>query len=163
MWATWCPPCRDSIPHLSELQHKYKDVVFVGMTGERDSKPDAFVQKMGSQMDYRVCVDTSGRVTSNYMQAGGAQGIPTAFVINKAGRVVWTGHPMEAAFEEAVARVANEPGAAQPIEVPRSVEALSQLKISALRKILDDHNILAVDCLEKSDLVQRIMEKIVNK
>src|SRR5215831_17830908 len=24
-WATWCPPCREEIPALIELQKKYKD------------------------------------------------------------------------------------------------------------------------------------------
>ena len=34
-WATWCPPCRQSIPHLSKLQEKYKDkVVVIGISGE---------------------------------------------------------------------------------------------------------------------------------
>ena len=31
-WATWCPPCRTSIPHLTEMQKKYKDVVFIGVS-----------------------------------------------------------------------------------------------------------------------------------
>ena len=26
-WATWCPPCRASMPRLSELQDKYADSV----------------------------------------------------------------------------------------------------------------------------------------
>ena len=36
-WATWCPPCRVSIPHLTELQHKYKDknLVIVGISTEK--------------------------------------------------------------------------------------------------------------------------------
>src|SRR2546425_1106795 len=37
-WATWCPPCRTSIPHLTELQKKHPDVIFIGVSVfERDS------------------------------------------------------------------------------------------------------------------------------
>ena len=38
-WATWCPPCRTSIPHLTELQKKNKDVTFIGVSAfENDQK-----------------------------------------------------------------------------------------------------------------------------
>ena len=35
-WATWCPPCRTSIPHLTEIQHRFKDqrVTIVGVSNE---------------------------------------------------------------------------------------------------------------------------------
>ncbi len=31
-WATWCGPCRESIPHLSKLQQENKNVTFVGVS-----------------------------------------------------------------------------------------------------------------------------------
>ncbi|MCP5522162.1 MAG: redoxin family protein [Verrucomicrobiales bacterium] len=95
-WATWCPPCRTSIPHLTELQKKFKDkdVVFIGVTDEKADVVKPFVKKMGDQMDYIVAIDQDGQTAKGYMEAYGQNGIPTAFVVDKAGNVVWVGHPM---------------------------------------------------------------------
>src|SRR5512137_1917923 len=60
-WATWCPPCRASIPHLNEIYQKYKDkgLVVIGQDcSERDDSVVApFVKKMGDKMTYRVALD----------------------------------------------------------------------------------------------------------
>ena len=50
-WATWCGPCRTSIPHLTKLQKKYSDrVTFVGVTSEKNVKDvQQFVTKMGDR------------------------------------------------------------------------------------------------------------------
>ncbi len=94
-WATWCPPCRDSIPHLTELQAKYGDrVVFVGVSNEDVATVKPFVANLGDQMAYTVAVDTAGKVGNGYMTAFGQRGIPTAFIVDAEGRVVWLGHPM---------------------------------------------------------------------
>ena len=35
IFATWCPPCRKAVPHLSSLQEKYKDdLIIIGITIE---------------------------------------------------------------------------------------------------------------------------------
>lgn len=95
-WATWCPPCRKSIPHLTELAKKYVDrVVFVGVSNEDLATVKPFVADQGDQMDYNVAVDTAGKVVDGYMTAFGQGGIPTAFVVDAAGKVVWLGHPMD--------------------------------------------------------------------
>jgi len=95
-WATWCPPCRTSIPHLTEMQKKFKDkgVVFIGVTNEKSDVVKKFVEKMGDKMDYTVAID-AGKTSEGYMQAYGINGIPHAFIVDKAGKVAWEGHPMD--------------------------------------------------------------------
>src|SRR5262249_55752858 len=31
-WATWCGPCKATIPHLTELQKKHPEVAFIGVS-----------------------------------------------------------------------------------------------------------------------------------
>lgn len=95
-WATWCPPCRKSIPHLSELQGKYKDkgVVVVGITSEEADTVKPFVEKQGANMEYAVAIDDQGKTGEAYMAAFKQDGIPHAFVVDKKGIIVWHGHPM---------------------------------------------------------------------
>lgn len=94
-WATWCPPCRESIPHLTKLQKQFKDVVFIGVSDEDSATVKKFVVKMGDQMDYTVAVDEDEKTADGYMKAFGINGIPHAFIVNKEGKIVWSGHPMD--------------------------------------------------------------------
>ena len=103
-WATWCGPCRASIPHLNEIYKKYKDkgLVVIGQNcWERDDSLVApFVEKMGDKMTYRVALDdkssnAKGAMAKTWMQAAGRNGIPSAFLINTKGVIVWIGHPMQ--------------------------------------------------------------------
>jgi thiol-disulfide isomerase/thioredoxin len=95
-WATWCPPCRVSIPHLTQLQKRFKDkgVVVVGISDEPAPTVKPFVKKMAEQMDYLVACDDNRQTFARYMEAYGHDGIPTAFIVDKKGKVVWDGHPM---------------------------------------------------------------------
>lgn len=95
-WATWCGPCRVSIPHLTEVAHKYKDknVVVVGISNEEAGVAKPFVEKQGAKMDYNVAVDPTGNVIEGYMRAFGCRGIPHAFIVDAEGKIAWHGHPM---------------------------------------------------------------------
>ena len=87
-WATWCPPCRASIPHLIKLYNQYrnKDVVFISLTNESGPAVQKFIKD--NKMNYPI------GLASKSAQAYGVQGIPHAMVIGKDGKVVWEGHPM---------------------------------------------------------------------
>jgi len=96
-WATWCPPCKVTIPHLTEVVHKYKDkkVVVVGISTEKIDLVKAFVAKQAENMDYNVAVDSARQVSKGYMGAFGVNTIPHAFIVDPQGKVAWYGHPMD--------------------------------------------------------------------
>lgn len=106
-WATWCGPCKKTIPHLTKMAHDLKDKVTVvgvsvwetrpGETGtEYLGKVEKFVAGMGDKMDYNITADTeAGDMAKTWMAASNSQGIPTAFVVDKDSKIVWIGHPME--------------------------------------------------------------------
>jgi thiol-disulfide isomerase/thioredoxin len=102
-WATWCGPCRASIPHLSKLQKENPDITFIGQDCWEDdeSAVKKFVDEMGDKMDYRVALDDTsggdkraGTMAKTWMSASGSRGIPTAFLVDKESKIAWIGHPM---------------------------------------------------------------------
>jgi thiol-disulfide isomerase/thioredoxin len=113
-WATWCGPCRTSIPHLTELQKKHPEVTFIGVSISEQNQDlvKPFVEKMGDKMAYRVALDlvdkdknTQGVMSKTWMTAAGQNGIPTAFIVSGVGNIYWIGHPMQ--MDEPLEKIAS--------------------------------------------------------
>ncbi len=109
-WATWCPPCIESIPHLTEMQRKHKkDLVVLGIAspgkGETLTKVKRFVRARGDAMSYTIAYDGARKTVDAYMGAVGAYGLPWAFLVDKNGKLVWHGHPLDPTVPEIVDQV----------------------------------------------------------
>ncbi|MGC3960909.1 MAG: TlpA disulfide reductase family protein [Verrucomicrobiota bacterium] len=105
-WATWCGPCRKTIPHLSELQKKYADkgVIIIGFSDEKLETVQPFVTAQGGNMDYRVVIDSSKRTFNNFMNTYGESSIPHAFIVGTNGAVLWHDHPASG-LDQALERI----------------------------------------------------------
>jgi len=102
-WATWCGPCKRSIPHLTELHNKYRSrgLYILGISDEPMATVKSFVQKMGSTMAYAVAIDLEKKTHQDWMQAAKQDGIPCAFVV-RGGKILWIGNPLDGEFDSVI-------------------------------------------------------------
>jgi len=85
-WATWCRPCRASMPHLDELQKRFgsQGLVVIGMSVDEGTPADVrrFTQNLG--LSFRLGM-ANDRLLDDY---GPIRFLPTTFFINRNGEIV---------------------------------------------------------------------------
>ncbi|MBI4169828.1 MAG: TlpA family protein disulfide reductase [Acidobacteria bacterium] len=89
LWATWCGPCREGIPHLNAIYERYRDrgLVVVGISV--DASPAAVVEfTRAVPMRYPSGM-LNGQASALF---GDPEAIPTTFVVDRSGRAVRVYH-----------------------------------------------------------------------
>lgn len=83
-WATWCGPCRESIPHLIQLYNHYRENGFELVGMDVDKGDVETVRKFVKSMDipYPVVVAPDDVVKSYRVN-----GIPATILIDKEGNI----------------------------------------------------------------------------
>lgn len=84
-WATWCPPCRSEMPSIDKLWNATKDKPFYIMgisEGEEKTTVSTFIAKNG--YSYPIFLDGGSQIGSMF----GVDGIPTTYVVDKAGNAI---------------------------------------------------------------------------
>lgn len=82
-FATWCKPCIEQIPHLTEIHEKYNssDVVIVSIGSSTDTAEDLKQFKGEHDMNWRVARDTIGAFDKHYVQY-----IPKLVILDQEGK-----------------------------------------------------------------------------
>ena len=117
-WATWCGPCKASMPHFKTVWEKYKDqgVVFLGESGDdiKGTTIEALRAKIlafTSDKGYLWTQCASGEFSALGVKYG-IGSIPHVLVIGKDGRIA---KYQARGDEEAAIEVAlSKPGATAP-------------------------------------------------
>ena len=87
-WATWCPPCREAMPHLKDLYEDFKgkDFTIIGVSLDQDKdKLNDYVRDKGIRWPQ---VMPDGGWKSKTMKDYSIRGIPSAFLLDKSGKIV---------------------------------------------------------------------------
>jgi cytochrome c biogenesis protein CcmG/thiol:disulfide interchange protein DsbE len=101
-WATWCPPCKEEVPHFVNLQSKYRaqGLEVVGLSldagGAKDVRPFADEH----DVNYTMLIANED-VAKAY---GNVTMIPTTFVLDRNGKIVqrFIGATSREVFEQTI-------------------------------------------------------------
>ena len=100
IWAPWCGPCLASMPELSEMQEKNanRGLVVIGLSGVDEygstlEKAQKALDDRASQVRYRIAWDKGRETYERWMAVESGAGWPWCFVVDREGRIAWTGHP----------------------------------------------------------------------
>jgi thiol-disulfide isomerase/thioredoxin len=89
-WASWCMPCRASIPHLKELYEKYHRLGLEILSVSIDQNHKAWENAtLKEKMPWKQAIDLykDGKESSEMMTALGIASVPFVIILNKEGKV----------------------------------------------------------------------------
>ncbi len=87
-WATWCPPCRREMPSLERLRQRLQArglAVLAVDVGEDADTVFAFTGQLEPAPGFPLLLDRD----SQAMQRWKVKGLPTTFVVDAAGNVIY--------------------------------------------------------------------------
>jgi thiol-disulfide isomerase/thioredoxin len=84
-WASWCKPCRQSIPWLNSLRARYgaSGLTIIGVNVDAE-RGDAERFLRDSPIDFDIVFDPRGELAKQF----DVQGMPSTFVFDRAGKRV---------------------------------------------------------------------------
>jgi thiol-disulfide isomerase/thioredoxin len=86
-WASWCKPCRQSIPWLNAMRERYGasglTIVGVNVDAER-ADADRFLRDV--PIEFEIVFDPNGALAKQFK----VQGMPSSYVFDRTGKMVQT-------------------------------------------------------------------------
>jgi peroxiredoxin len=85
-WATWCPPCREEMPAMERLYHRYKDqgLMVLALSVDAEGAPVVLPFLKEHKLSFPVGLDPKMAVADRY----GVRALPSTFLVDRKGNLV---------------------------------------------------------------------------
>ena len=114
-WATWCGACIQSMPHLQQLQEKYKDKLqVINVTQETAARTRQFLKARPSKLWFAI--DTAGKIGDLFPH----RLIPHSVLVSPDGKLIAATNP-----ESITAKVIDSLLANQQVHLPEKKDNLT--------------------------------------
>lgn len=113
-WATWCPPCREAVPHLRDVAKKFQGepliILSVSLDSDMEKWQDFITKNQMTWLQYR-----DGGFSSPIAKMFGVEAIPHTFTIDSDG-VLQDEHIGDAAIEGKLKKLIARAKQSRPLE-----------------------------------------------
>lgn len=113
LWATWCVPCIEEMPHLVEMQDKFRDKGFeiIGLDVDPETKQEIEAFAAKQKLNYTLGW-ADDKLQNEFVKVTRLNGIPQTLLINRDGQLtgVFTGGGKTTLIKmkETVEKIVNE-------------------------------------------------------
>jgi thiol-disulfide isomerase/thioredoxin len=110
-WGVRCPPCIAAMPHLADLDKKYREdgLVIIGAECQGSSKEDIETIVKNAKVEFTITERANGPIEFS--------GIPRCHLFGRDGKLIYDGFPQEDKLKSAIRKALKEAGA-EPAKEP---------------------------------------------
>ncbi len=113
MWATWCAPCIAEMPHLVEMQNKYRDQGFEVIGLNQDDEDAELIKSFAAKQNLNYQLGWSdSALYAEFVKITRLAGIPQTILINREGQMTGVfaggGNSVISKMKETVEKTVNQ-------------------------------------------------------